>query len=732
MLGKARSSRIAGRKWLRSAAIIGLALLWHASVGFSLAGRTLWRAPQWSVVRLQRAAEAASAVASASAIETLKAKLQEKVGRPLTDKDIVYNLFQQLPLRGATADAWLAQLVLPCLKDAPQLLGRVVSSKKDAKRSVAEIALGTMDLETFAVLEVSEPLTQPTKPPQQKQGTPPKLPDSQLRIGDSLNGTVTSIGAGRDTGVTKYVLVDVGAERLGYLARIEFSDGFTPRQIPTLGTTLNVRVLASNGDYYALTCRSGVLPRVPYGELPRDPSVFGADEWLEGEAVAITDLRAVIKVASPSDGNKFTSGLLNKQDCKGEFAEDAALGAKVRVRLKGGNPRTGAVYLTMLDADGSQANITQATPRVKRTLEEIQVGQEVTGLVRNTTKKGGVWVDVGAEQDGFLAPAEMRDGFPNNKVPAQGTKVDARVLSKVGDRLTLTRRSGDLQRPAATGLPRMNTSVLAGFPRSQWLEGEVMGMTLKEAMIKVVLPSSGLSTVGLLTPSDFAEGFSDTAALGGKVKVWVKDVRKGNGTKERVVFTMKEGHTEQDAATGAAATGDPLPPSRPSADAATEEGADLASARKNVAAFVGIPADRWLEGKVKTTSPKYALVWVRAAPEGETFQAKLDAKDCPDFKTAVKRGGIVQVRVKQVDTAKNLLKVTMKGVEEQDAASGAVATGDPLAPSTRPGADAAAEEQDAATGAVATGDPLPPSTPPGAGAAAEDTKGLQDLLLGGQ
>lgn len=135
--------------------------------------------------------------------------------------------------------------------------------------------------------------------------------------------------------------------------------------------------------------------------------------------------------------------------------------------------------------------------------------------------KFGVFIDVGAERDGFLHVNEWRDGFPEEQMFARNVPVKVRVLSVDGGRLQLTCRSGPLERPPQFEAPEPQDSDLQAFDQlgpDDVLDGEVVCLALFGIFVKVQVPGSQ-SLEGLLHKSNMSPDLKDIVHVGMPIKV---------------------------------------------------------------------------------------------------------------------------------------------------------------------------------------------------------------------
>jgi len=334
-----------------------------------------------------------------------------------------------------------------------------------------------------------------------------------LEVGQALQGTVVKIVP------QKGVLVDVGAARPGFLGVEEFRDGF-PKDIEEVrpGTDVEVRVLAkdSSSDRFYLTRRSGALERPPK-DLPKgDVSPFAGvstDRDLDAEVVFM-NVDAVFLTVSPPGGGEPVPAILHKDDMTKAFFDEVAPGGKTTVQLR------------YVDEKRARLSVTMKGFELTRS-EDLQVGESVKGTVKSMIPGKGVLVDIGATRLGLLPIAEFRDGFPTNaEYYRPGAKCNLRILSMDGDRLTFTRRSGELSRPQDDLSLRDND--ISAFDKASsdtWFDAEVVQISLYGVFVKVTCPTTGLPVRGMVHQKNFDIGFVNQVYLGMPVRVRVLSVR---------------------------------------------------------------------------------------------------------------------------------------------------------------------------------------------------------------
>mmetsp|Transcript_19490 Transcript_19490/g.40591 ORF Transcript_19490/g.40591 Transcript_19490/m.40591 type:complete len:133 (-) Transcript_19490:74-472(-) len=129
----------------------------------------------------------------------------------------------------------------------------------------------------------------------------------------------------------------------------------------------------------------------------------------------------------------------------------------------------------------------------------------------------------------------MCEGFPFTLLE-KGDKVKARVLdvTSAQDRIHITRRSGDLDRPERALRPEdPDVKPFAEADAEDWFEGVVNQMTFFGVYVRVDPPGGSGPVEGLLHKSKFSESFADEAYRGMPISVRVDRVEGAD-----VYFTM--------------------------------------------------------------------------------------------------------------------------------------------------------------------------------------------------
>ena len=311
----------------------------------------------------------------------------------------------------------------------------------------------------------------------------------------------------------------------------EISDGF-PDKVPRRGSTVKVRVLQT-GNTTKVTRRKGSLER-NYGELKVDLDVLKDlpdSDKVEAEVIGFDFYRAYLKIVSPSDPSKSTIADLPRFNFIEGAEKDVRFGSKIQVRKK--YAQRGRAIVTMRDLPTKRP-------------EDISVGDTLSGTVVSVLRgqRPAIFLDVGVEQAAYMDWQECGDGHNRSSFDElkRGSSTTVRVLKVDGDRLYVTRRSGDLYRAtlAGVGKPKNTAEVMSKFmslPADQDLEGEVFRLYPTHAVI-AVKSQDGDSADGYLARPYFSEAFSKEAAPG--LTVRVRRLPEQNATGPHLMVTMRD------------------------------------------------------------------------------------------------------------------------------------------------------------------------------------------------
>ncbi|CAE7545969.1 Ipo5 [Symbiodinium sp. CCMP2592] len=440
----------------------------------------------------------------------LRQKLTQLLGRKPTNRDLIWR--------------YEASIELPCLKNfSTSLEGQVKksgSSLKDCKRKVSSAVLAALDFEKLSA-ETSN------KKAKKAPG------ESKFQVGDEVEGTVT----GR---FEKGLVLRIDGIK-AVLPVSEICDGF-PADVPAKNSTMKVRVLQTNNTL-KITCRD-IGDRPSYEGLKVDRSItdkLAISEKVDAEVIGFDFQKAYLRVVSPSDPSKATIADLARKDFAEGAEKELRIGSKIQVRRKYA-ARTRRAVVSMRDPS--------------RRPEDISVGDTLPGTVDSILRgpRPGIFLDVGVDRPAYMDWQECGDGHDRKAFEKLrvGRNTSVRVLKVDGERIYVTRRSGDLYRLTLDGgkLSRNTPELMSKFMSigsDRDLDGEVFRLYPTHAVIAVKSPDGDVAD-GFLGRSDFSESFRQEAAPGLAVKVRTRPGQ--NVTGAHVMLTMLDaavsGNEKQD------------------------------------------------------------------------------------------------------------------------------------------------------------------------------------------
>jgi len=182
-----------------------------------------------------------------------------------------------------------------------------------------------------------------------------------------------------------------------------------------------------------------------------------------------------------------------------------------------------------------------------KNLDELKIGDLVSGTVTQVLGQAGIFVDCGVGKDGYIPIGELQEGFPLKGITHEtGDFVTARVHEITDDKLWLTCRRDKLERGPRYDVPAQadaNVSGFVGIPSDMWLDGTINDMSAAGIFVALTAPGEMQKISGFLHKSQIKTGYTSRAILGGKVRVRVQSVDESTGS---VRLSMRE-ITEVDA-----------------------------------------------------------------------------------------------------------------------------------------------------------------------------------------
>ena len=166
-------------------------------------------------------------------------------------------------------------------------------------------------------------------------------------------------------------------------------------------------------------------------------------------------------------------------------------------------------------------------------LEELQPGTELTGIVRNI-QPFGAFVDIGAETDGLVHISELRDDFVEKveDVVQVGDVVTVRVKEVDAERgrISLTMRS-----PESASEPRRKRLPLDAIEEGQEYTGIVTSVVKFGAFVDIGAVTDGLVHISELSDAR-VNRVEDVVEVGQEVTVRVLSV---DPARKRISLTMR-------------------------------------------------------------------------------------------------------------------------------------------------------------------------------------------------
>mmetsp|Transcript_51555 Transcript_51555/g.165067 ORF Transcript_51555/g.165067 Transcript_51555/m.165067 type:complete len:259 (+) Transcript_51555:649-1425(+) len=167
----------------------------------------------------------------------------------------------------------------------------------------------------------------------------------------------------------------------------------------------------------------------------------------------------------------------------------------------------------------------------------IRKGETVEGHVTGYWKQSCL-VDVGTAVPGVLRMEDFEEGYPLFGWPlALGSEVKAQVVDMTRKYYNLSKRPGTLERRRRGPLKeKPDISAFTDVPTDQWLEGEVVGMTMQGVFIRVSPPAGGQPADGLLRREEIEEATAKYLGMGATARVRVSQVDVDRG---RMLLSMR-------------------------------------------------------------------------------------------------------------------------------------------------------------------------------------------------
>jgi len=489
---------------------------------------------------------------------------------------------------------------------------------------------------------------------------------------------------GRVTNIVRVgAFVDVGAERQGLVPRNKMRSNFTSSadNVVRVGETVIAWVSEASQQKFILSLVKGKA-YAPSAKRRGDPRGLqalaappGASDddvtWLEGKVARMQPFGAFVAVSPPSDPGAEVQGLLHKTQIRRDFAgsveETFDIGQVVRVRvLAAGGGRLALSMRPPSDADGAAAS---EEPPAEEPPVDLSGFEEVAGrpdawLEGRVAEIASIGAFVqlrapggdGPEAKGLLHIRQIRRDYVADVAEELevGQAVRVRVLDVdvAGGKLLLSMleepdgasagADGAAEASKLNNQPTDYEPFIDLIGKPKWLSGVVSAVQMYGAFVDVNSPDGGEQVRGLLHKNEMVNKLIADAS---------KELQAGQEVRVRVIAV------------------DP------------KERRLSLSQRSSLSAYLGIPPERWVKGKVTRLMNYGAFVEVYP-PEGidatpQVGLLKTRNIQCPDGEPFVvarhdvgeiyEVGQEVELRILGVDVeAKEMILSTFQPGEAPD------------------------------------------------------------------
>ncbi|CAM9762510.1 unnamed protein product [Chrysoparadoxa australica] len=333
-------------------------------------------------------------------------------------------------------------------------------------------------------------------------------------------GTVSSL---QDYGM--FVNVN-GVDGLLHISKIQAEGRLSADEMRaryTEGQEVEVRIL--DVDEAANKVSLSMVEDQPEPDLSRFMEL-GADEWLEGPVVSITEYGAFVNLGEGVDGMVHISQLGgNKVDSVSDAVE---VGQVVKVRVIEVVPEQRKVRLSMRTSNG---------PRRTRNVEKYVDTPEdewLTGTVRTITNFGA-FVSLDENNDGLVHISQISDGHVDavEDVLTIGQEVQVRVteVDTSAGRIGLSMKapgSGGGGRGGGRSA-RKDVSAFVNYSPEEYIPGKVVSTTGYGAFVEIAPGVDGLVHISQLTEGR-VERTEDVVQIGQDVQVRITSLDEEAGT----------------------------------------------------------------------------------------------------------------------------------------------------------------------------------------------------------
>uniref|UniRef100_A0A7S0XIV4 S1 motif domain-containing protein n=1 Tax=Erythrolobus madagascarensis TaxID=708628 RepID=A0A7S0XIV4_9RHOD len=182
--------------------------------------------------------------------------------------------------------------------------------------------------------------------------------------------------------------------------------------------------------------------------------------------------------------------------------------------------------------------------KTKITLEELEPGMELEGLVRTVTNYGA-FVDVGSSTDGLLHVSQMSSSFVQNvgdivkvgdKLPVRIRAVDREKGNFALTLLTKEQEEAAGQSSGAGSASRISWADYEQPNEKQFVDGKVVSITQFGAFVDVGAPTDGMVHISALK-DERVESVESVLSVGDAVKVRVTGIDR---ERNRIALSMIE------------------------------------------------------------------------------------------------------------------------------------------------------------------------------------------------
>jgi small subunit ribosomal protein S1 len=485
---------------------------------------------------------------------------------------------------------------------------------------------------------VTESGSEPDSPPAavgEEEAAQPKLQWADLSEGMELEGVVNNV-------LPYGAFVDIGAAVNGLVHVSQLSDTFVqnPAEVVTIGDKVTVRIvkLDVSAEKIVLSMRSEKRPaRTQRGDMQAYATMLEEEpgKFMPATVKSLLPYGAFVELADGASG--FIHHTQLKEDSSFvTVTEELKVGDEVQVRLRDVDVKLQRINLSLLPVGVKSAEGGRQASADKDVSKFVGADPDewLTGVVRTVTDYGAFVTVDGV--DGLLHISKVSQGAPitvdeMKAVLPVGTEVQVRIeeVNPSTNRLSLS------MQPASKVV---DLSSFAARDPQEWMEGKVVSIRDFGVFVRVDGGFDGLVHLSELYDG-VVEDINDIVSVGDTVKVRVLEVDQ---QRQRLRLSMREKSRE--------ARGSRSP--------------------SNVAKYVDIDFDEWLEGTVRTVTDFGAFVALDESTDGLVHISQLSDDHVDDPAEQVSVGDSVKVRILSVDTESNRISLSMRSESQQRGGGG--------------------------------------------------------------